>query len=512
MPFQRLKNLFNKDVSTNLSDINEFSEVTMQQENNRSDNNSSPDIQKSHEQLLSEINTKINDIATNYVKNPEQIAELLAFGAKMYKYSAKNTMLIYNANPGATFVQSYEKWKDMGYSVKRGQKGIKIFVPRSLTFIKEPSTDEYIAYHNATPELKQLYKENKVEHYNKTYFTIGNVFDISQTNCPTEKYPEFFSMGYSDENIDCMIDGIKDFCNNRLNVSINETDMNSISRLGYYKDNTITLNNLMKSSQKLSTLSHELGHHIMDHSNIDSDKNIYQKEFEADCLSIMLDNHLGTVIPEHRKSHLADSFKLMKEEYFNKGISYEFSDIITDVFKQFSSCVKEIDKYINSYIDKKKELEVQDIEELNEDIDPMMFDKLYESPEYSLQHVEVAKSLPEDWHWIRYNDGTGYLYSPDNKPYFSYKLNPQANWIEYSEIPASKNYNDEFSIYIKPLADFKKFAENIVKDKYLETEMHKQIKNNSDILSEIANETSADFSSLYNNLYSEYDNSVSFEM
>ena len=56
MPFQRLKNLFNKDVSTNLSDINEFSEVTMQQENNRSDNNSSPDIQKSHEQLLSEIN------------------------------------------------------------------------------------------------------------------------------------------------------------------------------------------------------------------------------------------------------------------------------------------------------------------------------------------------------------------------------------------------------------------------------------------------------------------------
>ena len=96
--------------------------------------------------------------------------------------------------------------------------------------------------------------------------------------------------------------------------------------------------------------------------------------------------------------------------------------------------------------------------------------------------------------------------------YFSYKLNPQANWIEYSEIPASKNYNDEFSIYIKPLADFKKFAENIVKDKYLETEMHKQIKNNSDILNEIANETSADFSSLYNNLYSEYDNSVSFEM
>ena len=76
---------------------------------------------------------QIHDLARSFRDTPEQIQEFLTFGAKFYQYSARNTMLIYKQNRGATYVQSFKNWKDMGHPVKRGEHGINI--PVSYTHL-----------------------------------------------------------------------------------------------------------------------------------------------------------------------------------------------------------------------------------------------------------------------------------------------------------------------------------------------------------------------------------------
>lgn len=44
-------------------------------------------------------------------------------------------MLIYQQNPGAMFCNSYKAYQDMGYSVKRGEHGMKILVPTIKTYL-----------------------------------------------------------------------------------------------------------------------------------------------------------------------------------------------------------------------------------------------------------------------------------------------------------------------------------------------------------------------------------------
>ena len=45
-------------------------------------------------------------------------------------------MLIFKQNPYASYVQSYQAWKEMGYSVLSGEHGLKILVPVKATTLK----------------------------------------------------------------------------------------------------------------------------------------------------------------------------------------------------------------------------------------------------------------------------------------------------------------------------------------------------------------------------------------
>lgn len=125
---------------------------------------------------------QIHDLARSFRDTPEQIQEFLTFGAKFYQYSARNTMLIYKQNRGATYVQSFKNWKDMGHPVKRGEHGINILVPVQCTLIKDDGA--YTPLRDATKEQKELFKAGKLESVSVLRFKMGTVFDISQTTFP----------------------------------------------------------------------------------------------------------------------------------------------------------------------------------------------------------------------------------------------------------------------------------------------------------------------------------------
>ena len=255
----------------------------------------------------------IKEMAESFRENPAKMAQYFAFGAQFYHYSPRNIMLVMAQNPGATYVDSFVGWKEKGAHVLKGAKGLQILVPVSVTYLETEAG--WVPLSRASEALKEQYQKGTVESMKKRCYKLGNVFDISQTSFPKERYPELFTMGYPSELHENICRGLKDFAAEELGCSVVETDLESISLRGQYVHSAppiIRLNEKLESTQKLSTLSHELGHALAHHDRPTCSSS--QKEFEADAFSIMISASYGVEITETRKRHLADHYHVFEQE------------------------------------------------------------------------------------------------------------------------------------------------------------------------------------------------------
>lgn len=247
----------------------------------------------------------ILSVSKSYTDDPDKIAEVLEFASNFYQYSLHNMQLIYAQNPHATFVQAFDAWKKDDAHVKKGEKGMKIWVPVKVTILNLPDGN-IIPLSEATIEQKKAYYNGQIEGKSKLHFKIGTVFDIGQTDFPKERYPELYSMGYSSEKHASIVDGLIKFSDSQ-GCPVFTEDLSSISGRGFYdsENNRIVLNDLLEDTQRLSTLSHEIGHMLQKHGTRDISS--AQKEFEADCISVLIQSHYGMELTDSRKSHLAGS-------------------------------------------------------------------------------------------------------------------------------------------------------------------------------------------------------------
>lgn len=313
---------------------------------------------KRAEEKEEQLKSMIKEIGDNFEVQPELIAEAVAFGSQFYQYSLRNTMLIYQQNPYSQYVQSFQKWKEMGASVKRGEHGMGIFVPVQTTYLKV-GEDEYVQLRYATKEQKEALKKGDLESVNRTHFRIGTVFDISQTTFPKERYPELFQMGYANEQCSTLVKGLMEFCEQEISCPVRVEDIKSIGLRGFYTPSIheITLNEMLEDSERLSTLSHEMGHAMVHHDPVARMKSEAMREFEADALSIMLQSHFNVELTESRKRHLAHHYQELKE----KEPETKINDCLNDVFQVYKSNIDSIDQHIDSCIEKEKGLNI-DIE------------------------------------------------------------------------------------------------------------------------------------------------------
>ena len=60
--------------------------------------------------------------------------EILEYAAKFHQYSARNQMLIQLQHPGATAAASFKRWKELGRTVRKGEKAIRILAPIPYAF------------------------------------------------------------------------------------------------------------------------------------------------------------------------------------------------------------------------------------------------------------------------------------------------------------------------------------------------------------------------------------------
>lgn len=305
------------------------------------------------------VHDMIHEIGMSYRVNPEKIAELLEFGSRFYKYSINNVKLIYTQNRGATYVQPFEKWKEMGAYVMKGQCGIKIRVPVMSTSLLLPD-GQVVSLCDATKEQKELYKKGVLEGKQTLHYKIGNVFDISQTNFPKENYPQLYSMGYDSEQHAAIMDGLCKFCSER-SVQVSFEDISSIALRGYYNptDNRIVVNELLNDTQRLSTLSHEIGHALEQHGV--RDISTAQEEFEADSISILLQSHFGIELTESRKEHLAghyrkfmDEIRTANPEIDEEGLIKKVDEALQASMEVFRNNIDQINQFVEGQVNKDK--------------------------------------------------------------------------------------------------------------------------------------------------------------
>lgn len=315
-------------------------------------------IEKAKEQEQ-EAFKRIREVIDNYREDPEKIREYFQFASNFYNYSSRNVSLIYAQNPNAAFVQSFEGWKKMDSHIEKGSVGIKILVPVKVTYLNVDDENK-IQLSKASKELKEKYKRGEIEAQSVTRFKVGNVFDISQTNFPKEKYPDLFDMGKKSMKHRAVTNGLIEFAEQEIHCTVSTENLESIALLGFYtpSKHNITLNERMEDTVRLSTMSHELGH-ALEHWSM-PDTSVAQKEFEGDAISIMIQQRYGIEITEQRARHITGHFKAfekeccdlcrnkldIKESDVNDTVNQMIQESFSSIFTTFKENIDKIDFHI----------------------------------------------------------------------------------------------------------------------------------------------------------------------
>lgn len=291
------------------------------------------------------LTSEIKDITKTYQSDSELLTDYFAFKAQFYQYSPTNTMLIHIQNPYATFVASFTKWKQLGYSIKKGQHHIKISRPIEIT--KFPKTVNgktvWTDVKFASPEEKAKIANGELEIKKFTKFIPHQVFDISQTNCPIEDYPKFYNMGHPDMEQQQLYECVKEYAK-ECGFTVSEEDLSSISLHGYYNraDDSIHINSLLEDSERLRTMCHELAHGVLHKT---STQPVEIMEFEAECFSAMLKRKMGFPISEESKRYIKQYFT--KSNVLNNG-KFDMSKTLDRLSKTFNHISNGIDTTISN--------------------------------------------------------------------------------------------------------------------------------------------------------------------
>ena len=321
-------------------------------------------IKKSAEEKKREIDqliTSAEDKIQKCFDTPEQIKELVDYMSRFYNYSLRNALLIQEQFLGALSVGSYTFWKEKGYIVNKGEKGIKILVPNKLSdyFINEKG--EEVKVKNANVEENKLIEQGKIEVLEgKIVFNQGYVFDISQTNAKAEDLPKVFPNRWIDGEIkdyDLMYKAMENIAK-KIGVKIIEPkdELGAVKGVSYPATKEVALNPRNTQLQNVKTLIHELTHAKLHTMETRERYSVNAKEFQAELSAYTVCKYFGLDTSEYSfryiKSWTKDIEMKDKEKLLNE---------VRETVKEYIGVIEDTlikDKYIklekegNEYMDR----------------------------------------------------------------------------------------------------------------------------------------------------------------
>ena len=116
-------------------------------------------------QLGADAKQRIIDLAENWEADAKDVAEFLIFSSRFPDYSVRNQMLIYKQNPYAMFTAGYNQFEKMGYTVQKGEKGMRIWVPHNITYYRGKESEPWKRLTKSTPKaVRDMIKPECLRH------------------------------------------------------------------------------------------------------------------------------------------------------------------------------------------------------------------------------------------------------------------------------------------------------------------------------------------------------------
>ena len=212
----------------------------------------------------------------------KRLREYLEFISNFYFYSLNNIMLIYWQMKEATHVAGFDKWKAMGYKIKKGSKAIKILAPQKYRFMVVE--DKRVFYRHMTKEQK----EKTGEHITGINFYPVPVFDISQCEDrgkEVEKY--YISLGDSHKS---KYLNLKKIIKNS-GIKVIECDTGPAEGISFGGEIHIKKEN--DYNNRLLILIHEYAHEILHKGSENKTLSRGFKECQAEATSFVVGKYLG---------------------------------------------------------------------------------------------------------------------------------------------------------------------------------------------------------------------------
>ena len=233
---------------------------------------------------------KIDD-GVKAVFESDRYKDCLRYMSKFTNYSAGNCILIMLQKPEASLVAAFGKWKQLGRTVNKGEKGIAILAP--MTFRNKQSENE--------DEEEQDEAETRTLGFRKVY-----VFDVSQTSGePVPEYVSDLDEDIEEEHVEAVISAVRSITG--LPVDVEEI---SGGAKGYYShsEQRIVIQAGLSGAQSVKTAIHECAHALLH----DPDKNLptadttrSDKEVQAESVAYIVASRYGLDTSEYSFPYIA---------------------------------------------------------------------------------------------------------------------------------------------------------------------------------------------------------------
>lgn len=312
------------------------------------------------EREVNELLEKANEGIEKCFTSPEQFKELASYMSKFYNYSFRNTFLIQEQFEGALAVGSYAFWKEKGFTVNKGEKGIKILVPNRLSDYFINSKGEEVKLSKATLEEKRLIEQGEIEvRKGKLIFNQGYVFEVSQTNAKAEDLPKIFPNRWLEgevKNYDLMYKAMENIAK-KIGVKIIEpkNELGAVKGVSYPMTKEVALNPRNTQLQNVKTLIHELTHAKLHTMETRDSYTTNAKEFQAEMSAYVVCSYFGLDTSDYSFRYISSWTKDVELKDKEKLISE-----VRETIKEYSEVIEKTlinDKELSLSLDGENSLE-----------------------------------------------------------------------------------------------------------------------------------------------------------
>jgi antirestriction protein ArdC len=202
----------------------------------------------------------------------DALREYLGAIGRFHRYSWTNTVLIQSQRPTATRVAGYHTWRDLGRSVRRGEKGIVIYAP--VIAKTEPSRPALLPGERP-PKPKEV-----------VGFRAAYVFDIEQTEGKPLPVPAR-TRGDPAAHLDRLKETI---AAHRIELAY---DASIAPADGLSTGGVIKIRPGLEAAEEFSVLTHELAHELLHQGERRAGLSQTVRETQAEAVAYVVSHAIG---------------------------------------------------------------------------------------------------------------------------------------------------------------------------------------------------------------------------